>query len=81
MMDVGSLLRMYGIPPEQLAQMQSVTSRIKARVHTEANREIRVYLDTDDAEAAQWLPQVTEGLVGSVSQALYQLFGITGERF
>jgi hypothetical protein len=80
MMDMGMLLRMHGMTPEQLAQMQAVTSRIKARIHTEDNREIRVYLDTEDAQAAQWLPQVAEGIVGSVAQALYQLFGIEGER-
>jgi hypothetical protein len=79
MMDMGMLLRMYGMTPEQLAQMQAVTSRIKARIHTDGG-EIKVILETADPEAAQWLPQVTEGIVCSVAQALYQLFGIEGKR-
>lgn len=78
-MDMGMLLRMHGMTPEQLAQMQAVTSHIKARIHTENNR-ITIDLDTGDPGAAQWLPQVTEGIVGSVAQSLYQLFGIQGER-
>jgi hypothetical protein len=80
MMDMGNMLRGFGVSPEQLAQMQSVTSKIKAKVHSEDGR-VEITLETDDAMAAQWLPQVTEGLVGSVSQALYQLFGIQGVRF
>ena len=60
MMDLGSILRMHGMTPEQLAQMQAITSRIKARIHTENNRQITIHLDTEDPAAAQWLPQVSE---------------------
>jgi hypothetical protein len=78
MMDLGAILRMHGYTPEQLAQMQAVTSRIKARIHRE-NNEITIHLETEDPAAIQWLPQVTQGIVGSVAQSLYQLFGIQGE--
>lgn len=80
MMDVGSILRMHGVPPEQLAQMQAVTSRIKASIHSEDGK-ITIQLDANDPEAAQYLPHVMEGLVSSVAQSLYQLFGIQGKRF
>jgi len=70
---------MHGMSQEQLAQMQAVTSRIKARIHTEGG-EIKINLETSDAEATQWIGSVSEGIVSSVAQSLYQLFGIQGER-
>jgi hypothetical protein len=79
-MDLPSILRMHGVTPEQLAQMQAATARIYARVHTSKdNREITIHLETDDPAAIQWLPQVSQGIVTSVAHSLYQLFGIKGE--
>ena len=79
MMNLGSMLRMHGVTPEQMAQMQASTSHIKARIHSENNREITIHLETEDPAAIQWLPQVTQGIVGGVAQVIYQLFGIQGE--
>ena len=53
--------------------------RSKYAVHTEDNR-VEITLNTDDPEAAQLIPQLQEGIVGSVTQMLYQLFSMAGER-
>ena len=64
---------------EELAKMQQFTKRIKYRIHTEDNR-VEISLNTDDAEAMQLLPQLQEGIVTSVTQMLYQMFDMEGER-
>ena len=64
---------------EQLMQAQQFTRKIKYVVHTEGNR-IDISLVTDDKEAAQLLPQIQEGIVSSVTQMLYTMFAMSGER-
>jgi predicted GTPase len=64
---------------EQLAQMQQFTQKVRCTIHTEDNR-VEVSLETDDEQAAQLIPQLQEGIVGSVSHMLYQMFGVTGKR-
>jgi hypothetical protein len=64
---------------EQLMQAQQFTKKIKYIVHTEGNR-IDISLVTDDKEAAQLLPQIQEGIVNSVTQMLYTMFAMSGER-
>ncbi len=64
---------------EQLAQAQRFTRKIRYIVHTEGNR-IELSLATDDAEAAQLLPQIQEGIVTSITQLLYTMFAMSGER-
>ena len=66
---------------EQLMKMQVLTQKIKYKVHTEDNENrVEVILKTDDAEAAQLIPQIREGIVDSITQMLYQMFAMTGER-
>jgi hypothetical protein len=60
-------------------QAQQFTKKIKYVVHTEGNR-IDISLVTDDKEAAQLLPQIQEGIVSSVTQMLYTMFAMSGER-
>ena len=64
---------------EQLAKMQKFTEKIKYIVHTDDSR-VEVSLQTDDLEAAQLIPQIQEGIVSSVTQMLYAMFSMTGER-
>jgi hypothetical protein len=64
---------------KQIAELQTVTQKIKYVVHTESNR-VEVSLQTDDPKATEVLPQITEGIVDSVTQMLYQLFAMEGER-
>lgn len=64
---------------EQIANMQAYTKRMRYVIHTEDNRVV-VSLETDDPEASQMVPQLTEGIVTSVTQMLYQLFAMEGER-
>ena len=64
---------------EQLAKMQVFTKRMHYVIHTQDNR-VEVTLNTDDAEAMQLLPQLQEGIVTSVTQMLYQMFAMEGER-
>ena len=64
---------------EQLVQAQQFTRKIKYIVRTEGNR-IEFSLITDDKEAAQLLPQIQEGIVNSVTQMLYTMFAMSGER-
>jgi hypothetical protein len=66
---------------EELMKMQVLTQRIHYVIHTEDNENrVEVTLRTDDPEAAQLLPQLCEGVVTSVTQMLYQMFAMTGER-
>jgi hypothetical protein len=64
---------------EQLVQTQQFTRKIKYVVHSEGNH-IEFSLVTDDAEAAQLIPQIQEGIVNSVTQMLYTMFAMSGER-
>ena len=64
---------------EQLTRMQVLTQNISYIIHTEDNR-VEIILKTDDPEAAQLIPQLQEGIVGSATQMLYQMFAMGGER-
>ena len=64
---------------KQLAQMQKFTKNIKYVIHTKDNL-LEITLKTDDAEAMQLIPQLQEGIVSSVTQMLYQMFAMEGER-
>jgi hypothetical protein len=62
-------------------KMQTLTRKIRYVVHTEdAENRVEVTLKTDDPEAAQLLPQLREGIVTSVTQMLYTMFAMEGER-
>ena len=66
---------------EEMMKMQVLSQKIKYIVHTEDSENcVEVTLKTDDPEAAQLLPQITEGIVTSVTQMLYQMFAMNGER-
>jgi len=64
---------------EQLTKMQQFTEKIKYIVHTDDGR-VEFLLKTDDPQAAQLIPQIQEGIVSSVTQMLYAMFAMTGER-
>lgn len=64
---------------EMLKKVQAVSKNISAQIKTSDN-EIRIWLNTDNPEAAQLLPQIQEGLVNSMANTLYQMFGISGTR-
>jgi len=64
---------------EQLAMMQQYTTKIHYVLHTEENR-MEISLKTEDAEAETFIPQLQEAMVGCISQVLYHMFGIQGER-
>ena len=64
---------------EQLVNMQVLTKKISYIIHTEDNL-VGITLKTEDAEAAKLIPQLQEGIVTSVTQMLYQLFSMAGER-
>ena len=64
---------------EQLAMMQVYTTKIHYVLHTEDNR-MEISLQTEDAEAENFVPQLQEAMVGCISQVLYHMFGIQGER-
>lgn len=64
---------------EQLAQMQQFTKDIKCTIHVEDNR-VEITLHTDNEQAAQLIPQLQEGIVSSVSQMLYTMFNVMGEK-
>jgi len=66
---------------EQLEKMQGLTQRIKYIIHTEdSENRVEVTLETDDPEVGKLLPQIREAIVNSLTQMLYQLFAMTGER-
>lgn len=64
---------------EMLKKVQLVSKNISAQIKTSGN-EIHVWLNTDNPEAAQLLPQIQEGLVNSIANTLYQMFNIAGTR-
>jgi len=66
---------------EQLTKMQQFTKNVKYIVHTDDNaNRVEVTLKTTDPQAVQLLPQIREGIVSSVAQMLYVMFGMEGER-
>jgi len=64
---------------EQLAKMQVLTKNISYVIHTEENL-VTITLKTEDPEAAKLIPELQEGIVTSVTQMLYQVFSMAGER-
>ena len=64
---------------EQLARMQVLTKKISYEIHTEGSL-VKITLKTDDTEAAELISQLQEGIVTSVTQMLYQMFAMSGER-
>jgi len=64
---------------EQLVNMQVLTKKISYIIHTEDDL-VGITLKTEDAEAANLIPQLQEGVITSVTQVLYQLFSMAGER-
>ena len=64
---------------EQLVNMQELTKKISYIIHSEDNL-VTITLRTDDPEAAKLIPQLQEGVVTSVTQMLYQIFSMEGER-
>ena len=64
---------------EELARMQVLTKNISYVIHTEENL-VGITLKTEDPEAAKLIPQLQEGVVASVTQMLYQIFAMNGER-
>jgi len=64
---------------EQLAKVQQLTRNIKYVLHTEENR-VEITLETDDPRAEELIAQLQEGIVGSVTQMLYQMLDMKGER-
>lgn len=72
---------MYANPEQRknLEDMQKLSVKIKYIVHTEGNR-VEFILETADAEAAKFIPKVEEGIVAAVTQMLYTMFAMNGER-
>ena len=64
---------------EDLAKMQQFTEKIRYVVRTDAAH-VEFTLKTDDPEAAQLIPKIQEGIVVSVTQILYAMFAMSGER-
>lgn len=64
---------------EQMEKMQRFTEKIKYVVHTDESL-VEFSLKTDDAEAAKLIPQIQEGIISSVTQMLYTMFAMSGER-
>lgn len=64
---------------ENIENMQKLSGKIKYIVHTDNNR-VEFLLTTEDAEAAKLIPRIEEGIVVSVTQMLYTMFAMNGER-
>ena len=66
---------------QEIIKVQKITKNIRYVVHTEDNESrIEFTLVTDNPEAKLLLPQLREGIVTSVTQMLYTLYGMEGER-
>jgi len=66
---------------EQLEKMQELTRYVRYIIHTEdGENRVEVTLKTDDPQAAELIPQIREGIVSSITQMLYQMFAMEGER-
>ena len=77
-MDLASLLGQYGVTPQQLARLQSETSRLKARILVES-RGIRVELEGQADERVA--SAVVHSIAQSLANSLYMLYGIRSEVF
>lgn len=79
-MDMNRMLQVFATPKqrEALQQMKVLTKNITATI-TKREDGIIVVLKTDDSQAQQVLPQISEALVNSVGQTLNSFFEITGE--
>ena len=62
----------------QLEEVQKFTKNILATIHY-GDRKVTVTLDTDDANAKQFIPQIQSATIQSIANALQILFGIEGE--
>lgn len=66
---------------EQVEKMQQLTRHVRYVVHTEdGENRVEVTLKTDNPQAAELIPQIREGIVSSITQMLYQMFAMEGER-
>ncbi len=66
---------------EALEKMQPFTRKIKYVIHTDDEKHrVEVSLLTDDQESMTLLPQLQEGIVDSITQMLYTMFDMSGER-
>jgi hypothetical protein len=77
-MDLASLLGQYGVSPQQLARLQSETSKLKARILVEG-RGIRVELAGPAEEGV--VSAVVSSIAQSLANSLYMLYGIRSEVF
>jgi len=77
-MDLASLLGQYGVSPQQLAQLQSETSKLNARILVES-RGIRVeFVGPVEEKVAS---AVVSSIAQSLANSLYMLYGIRSEVF
>jgi hypothetical protein len=77
-MDLASLLGQYGVSPQQLARLQSETSKLKARILVEGWG-IRVELAGPAEERVA--SAVVSSIAQSLANSLYMLYGIRSEVF
>jgi len=77
-MDLASLLGQYGVSPQQLARLQSETSKLNARILVEG-RGIRVELAGPVEERVA--SAVVHSIAQSLANSLYMLYGIRSEVF
>lgn len=77
MFDLTAALRARGVSPEMLVEMQRKTGQIRATITVERDG-LRLRL-TAPPEAGEYVPQVVEGLLRSIQESLYTLYGIMGE--
>lgn len=61
-----------------LANVQQYTKDIKA-VIIQSPGEISVRLETENSEAAKFVPQIESGIINSVAQTLHLMFNIVGK--
>lgn len=78
MFDLLAVLRARGITPEMLAQMQQKTGRVRATITVERDG-LSLKLAAPDPEAEAEVPKVVEGMVRSLQESLYILYGMSGE--
>ena len=79
-MDMNRMLQTFATPKqrEALQQMKGFTKSVTATISKKKDG-VSVILKTDDAQAQQVLPQISEALVNSIGQTLGSFFEITGE--
>lgn len=64
---------------KMLAEVQKFTKDIKCVVKKEGDNSFTVTLNTDNAQAKEYLPQIRTSMITSLAQTLYTFFGITGK--